>query len=314
MNLYIYEQNIPESILLNDIQKPMYCSKFNIKAATKDNEPYDYFLVPVIFLTEKLEKDKDYFYLNTYIDSLKYFKEFPEKHIFLLNSDFKMLSALDKYNIKVFCNSCYKSEDNIYPLPFFIQEGFEPLIKDKDISQANYDINFQGCDLTNNHVRNAMICKIRQYKELYKIYLEITNRYFYSINMQHDERQLEKTRYYTNIIDSKFVLCPRGTGSTSARFFETIWFGRIPVLIADDTKLPLEHIIPWNNLIVKVSEKDMDIHEKIQDFLNTKDIEQISLELKTLATRYFDIKKIPELIKLELEKNKYEKNYMALFL
>jgi hypothetical protein len=301
MNLYVYEINVPEAILANDIQKPMYSSMLNVNVATKDNEPYDYFLVPVMFLTEPLEKDQDYFCLNTYIDSLQYFKQFPEKHVFLLNSDFKMLSALDNYNIKVFCNSCYESDDNIYPLPFFIQEGFETLIKDKDISQADYDINFQGCNLTNSHVRNAMVCKMGQYKELYKIYLEVQNKYFYCIDMKHDDRQLEKTRYYNNIIDSKFVLCPRGTGSTSARFFETIWFGRIPILIADDTKLPLEHIIPWNNLIIKVSEKDMDIHEKIQDFLNTKDIEQISLELKTLATRYFDIKKIPELIKLELK-------------
>jgi hypothetical protein len=300
MNLYIYKINVPESVLVNDIQKLMYSSALNVNVATKDNEPYDYFLVPVMFLTESLEKDQDYFCLNTYIDSLEYFKELPEKHVFLLNSDFKMLSILDKYNIKVFCNSCYKSDDNIYPLPFFIQEDFEPLIKNKDILQADYDINFQGCNLTHSHIRDAMVCKIDHYKELYKIYLEVQNKYFYCINMEYDERKLEKIRYYTNIINSKFVLCPRGTGSTSARFFETIWFGRIPVLIADDTKLPLEHIIPWNDLIIRVPEKTMNIHEKIQDFLNTKNIEQISLELKTLARQYFDRKKIPELIKLEL--------------
>jgi exostosin family protein len=48
----------------------------------------------------------------------------------------------------------------------------------------------------------------------------------------HTEEQ--KRDYVRDILDSKFVLCPRGQGTASHRLFEVMQLGRVPVIIADD--------------------------------------------------------------------------------
>jgi hypothetical protein len=50
----------------------------------------------------------------------------------------------------------------------------------------------------------------------------------------------EVAAYGRELATSRFVLCPRGVASNTIRFFESLMFGRIPVLVSDDAKLPLE--------------------------------------------------------------------------
>jgi hypothetical protein len=61
-----------------------------------------------------------------------------------------------------------------------------------------------------------------------------------------------RTEYITNIIESDFVLAPKGDGNFSFRFFEALSLGRIPVLIDTDSVLPLEKIIDYSQIIVRV--------------------------------------------------------------
>ena len=86
MNIYIYNSVIPEEILKNPIQQAMYRSSFNIKQKTTDNKPYDYYIVPIMFRTSALMQDSEGFYLNKYIESLQYFENYPDKHVFFLKS------------------------------------------------------------------------------------------------------------------------------------------------------------------------------------------------------------------------------------
>lgn len=44
----------------------------------------------------------------------------------------------------------------------------------------------------------------------------------------------EKQSYAEEMLDSKFILCPRGQSTTSIRLFETMEMGRVPVIISDD--------------------------------------------------------------------------------
>jgi hypothetical protein len=53
---------------------------------------------------------------------------------------------------------------------------------------------------------------------------------------------------------SRFVLCPRGRGLNSRRFFEALSHGRVPILYANAAKLPLEGRIRWEDFIVRVPE------------------------------------------------------------
>jgi hypothetical protein len=64
------------------------------------------------------------------------------------------------------------------------------------------------------------------------------------------------SRSYVQLLKrSKFVLCPRGIGASSIRIFETLSYGRVPVIISDRWQRPPG--IPWEDISVVVSEADV---------------------------------------------------------
>lgn len=68
-----------------------------------------------------------------------------------------------------------------------------------------------------------------------------------------EEKAKTTLEYYENMFHSDYILCLRGAGNFSVRFFETLMLGRIPILIDTDVKLvDLEMGDNWNNHIFKV--------------------------------------------------------------
>lgn len=51
------------------------------------------------------------------------------------------------------------------------------------------------------------------------------------------------------LVRSKFVLCPRGAGTSSIRLFETLAAGRVPVIISDDWAPPVGP--DWNGFAIR---------------------------------------------------------------
>ena len=68
------------------------------------------------------------------------------------------------------------------------------------------------------------------------------------------ESQLKRTtmEHYQNIRHSDYVICLRGTGNFSIRFYETLMMGRIPIFIDTDCLLPFTNLIAWNNHIIAI--------------------------------------------------------------
>ena len=64
-----------------------------------------------------------------------------------------------------------------------------------------------------------------------------------------------KRRYADTLIQSRFVLCPRGVGMSSFRLFETLQSARVPVILADDW-VPCEGL-DWSAFSLRVREKDV---------------------------------------------------------
>ena len=65
-----------------------------------------------------------------------------------------------------------------------------------------------------------------------------------------------KRRYAETIGNSRFVLCPRGNGTSSYRLFETMQSGRVPVIIADPW-VPSD-MVPWHACSLRVPERAID--------------------------------------------------------
>lgn len=64
-----------------------------------------------------------------------------------------------------------------------------------------------------------------------------------------------KRDYVDNILASRFVICPRGVGTSSFRLFETLQCGRVPVIMSD-AWVPPAHL-PWADFSLRVRESDI---------------------------------------------------------
>lgn len=65
------------------------------------------------------------------------------------------------------------------------------------------------------------------------------------------------TCIYSALKTAKFCLCARGNKAWSPRLMDAIWFGCIPVLIADHYIPPLTDLLDWENISVVVPENQV---------------------------------------------------------
>ena len=162
------------------------------------------------------------------------------------------------------------------------------------------DISFVGA--SDNKIRNKLFQKINEIKNL-KIFIKKHNFWIKSL-----EEKNASIFFYEKIMqDSKFVLCPRGRGLNSIRFFETLSFGRIPILISDDTQLPLESKINYDEFIIRLPENQLgDIENYVIDFQNKKNIHDVSKKCRQIWEKYFSENQFEYFLKESiLEKNKH---------
>ena len=69
------------------------------------------------------------------------------------------------------------------------------------------------------------------------------------------------------MLTSPYSLCVRGAGNYSARFYEALAMGRIPVLVNTDCILPLDDKINWKQHCIWVENNNLDsMIEKIDNF------------------------------------------------
>jgi hypothetical protein len=71
-----------------------------------------------------------------------------------------------------------------------------------------------------------------------------------------EEIERRKRRYAEVMARSKFILCPRGAGSSSFRIFETMAAGRVPVILSDSWTPPAGP--DWEQCAVFIPEKVAD--------------------------------------------------------
>lgn len=118
------------------------------------------------------------------------------------------------------------------------------------------------------------------------------------------EQRIKTTEFYTNMIESDYVLCCRGVGNFSKRFYETLAMGRIPVFVNTDCILPFDNIIDWKKYVVWVEEKDIkSICDRIVEHYNSMDNEQFHALQKACRsvyenhlTEYGELTSIPSLL------------------
>ena len=79
------------------------------------------------------------------------------------------------------------------------------------------------------------------------------------VDLTNKEKKMQniKTSIYNNILlNSRFSLCPSGSGPNSIRFWESLACGSIPILLSDRLELPYHPL--WKDAIVRCHERDLD--------------------------------------------------------
>jgi len=187
---------------------------------------------------------------------------------------------------KVFKDSCPKSNPDAIAF-------FHPVLLNADsypIDGCQYLSGFQGAISTHpcrQHIREALDeDKFRPLATFPTFYFIPNDNVFWAYDgLQVREK---RGRYLDRLEDTKFPLCPRGKGLNSIRFFEALRLGRIPVLIADDTKLPLEWMIDYDEFIVRVPEQEIaSSNEYIERWLSDHDLVQASRVAQAISDEYF---------------------------
>lgn len=215
--------------------------------------------------------DLSYWYKN--VDYIKYLSKLgASKKLIIFNfTDFiPKINCLDQaIYIRPFLNPGEKS-DNVILAPYEIKPmnslrqsypifqisfmGFVPRIFSRRIyfglkNSFNHPIISNGAI-----VRKLMIAKMKKSNLPNKI----VGRQQFNGWTRDNSVEKEKMYYeYEKIIkESRYILCPRGDGNQSLRFYETLSAGRVPVLIDSHIKLPLQEFIDYSKFTVTLKLKD----------------------------------------------------------
>ncbi len=91
--------------------------------------------------------------------------------------------------------------------------------------------------------------------------------YFGGLMLDPTVKARVREEYVHNILDSDYVLCVRGWGNFSFRFFEAMSLGRTPVLIDTNCVLPLDFVHNYKNLCVIVPEDKLhELDQRVSEF------------------------------------------------
>jgi len=151
---------------------------------------------------------------------------------------------------------------------------------------------------------------IRILKNSKDIVLNIITRSSYSGNLKTISLDpvLALDEYIKNIKESDFTLSVKGDGNFSARFYEVLSLGRIPVLIDTDCVLPMEDKIDYSKFILRVDYKNIgNLSEIIRNFYDNLTPAEFTQMQKSARETYENNLKIDFFLKYCFEKDNLKK-------
>ena len=207
-------------------------------------------------------------------------------------------------NLLILRQSGYKSQfsKNEQSLPAFISDPLEKYFKTDQVFQRQYNpkpiIGFCGqanpslfhaiheksrivfrnlkiyFRLSKNEAQQIMptsflrasVLKTLQQSQVVSTNFILRKKYRAGITTDKDSHK-STLEFYDNLKNSDYVVCIRGAGNFSVRFYETLAMGRIPLFINTDCSLPLEEVIQWKKHVVWVEYKERHlVAKKVNEF------------------------------------------------
>jgi hypothetical protein len=210
----------------------------------------DYFIFP--YLLEEMIEAAGTDEVSSWLRQLPHYVGNERRHVFMTLHDsserFYLESVCFRASIRRSCR-----DDRAVAIPYAVED----LISQThfDPSRIRYDATFAGfvgCPVS-GPVRRQVIASLAKTTRI-RTFVSPAERFH---GHQKDAERLERRELFLkSLAESWMVVCPRGAGVNTYRFFEALSMGRIPVLISDDCLLPFEDRIDYDAFILRIPEKD----------------------------------------------------------
>jgi len=189
---------------------------------------FNYVSIPLAFSINHFGIEKTQNFVDEINSKHNEKKVFVCQHIFVNKIDFG-----DNY---VFTPHTTNSDK------FFFIPHYNPIYENRKIFKktSERELNFSFIGDYSTNILRELISNINLDKCIY----ESTGKWFFSQDLNAQDRL--KNKYINVIENTKFPLCPPGTGPSTLRLFESLSSGGIPIIF-NDLKLPDD----LNNLIIK---------------------------------------------------------------
>ena len=216
----------------------------------------------IIYLNS-LSKQKKLIILNTadYISKIKKIKNAIYLRTFLNPGEHSRDTVIIPYEINPLINA--RSFNPKFNISFM---GYFPKVFSSRIFYAlknsfRYPVQGNGAI-----IRKLMARKLRETNLPHTL---VVRHSFGGWKRDKSENALKRRWEFLNSVsESRYVICPRGDGNQSLRFYEALSAGRVPILIDTKIKLPLEDQLDYNKFIitVKINDSTMIWRKKILNF------------------------------------------------
>ena len=103
----------------------------------------------------------------------------------------------------------------------------------------------------------------------------------------------QRKEYINHLASSDYILCIKGDGNFSLRFYETLSMGKIPILIDTEVVMPLDDIIDYNQFCLVIDYRDIDnicdIVYKFHANLSDEDFKRMQKLSREIFENYLQI-------------------------
>lgn len=177
----------------------------------------------------------------------------------ILNLDF-LISQICYFKVSLLRQ--YK--DSAYPFSYKVSDHIVNNIQTFNDFRISYDVSFVG-NLT-NPIRKLICLSVQRESTLRsrisfdsKVFFEERNDMVYVKSTVRNHLEDEKRQAFFRKItqQSLCILCPPGFGPQSIRFYETLFYGRIPILFDVDVLYPFEGYLDYQSFALTIPREDI---------------------------------------------------------
>ena len=269
------------------------------------NLPHHYFAFPWSALNDN--KYKNDYHLREIINNFQIEKDKTYFTVELHESFVDRIEMYKKLNIKyVFASQCtndsikkIKKEHDIQIIPFSLHptqnsEGMKVI----PVHKRKFLTNFVGLVYSDYYISDIREHLFSNFKDKKDCYIKKRDKWHYNGVIYEGKDKSDSVcemEYKEILMNSKFTLCPSGSGPNSIRLWEVLSFGSVPVLLADTLVLP-EIEEKWEDSIIFWKEKEIENLYKYLKKIDDKTLVKMSDNGRKLYEKYFCEEKMNQLI------------------